>query len=214
MLSRGYIQASDMNNQELEVKYYLKDLSGLERRLKGLGAQLHQPRTHEVNLRFDTPQGELSRGLQVLRLRRDKTSRLTYKGPSQFQEGVRVRTEIEFEVSDFEAARALLEALGYRVAMMYEKYRASYELEQVEITLDEMPYGDFAELEGPDPGRIQEINRRLGLDWSARVSESYVVLFNQLVQRLGLDFRDLSFENFSGLKPTPEQLGVRPADVN
>jgi adenylate cyclase class 2 len=201
-----------MSDQELEVKYYLHDLSALERRLNTVGAQLVQPRTHEVNLRFDTPQGELSHTYQVLRLRRDIANRLTYKGPSRVQGGARLRTEIEFEISDFEAARAFLEALGYQVALLYEKYRTVYELEGVEVSLDEMPYGDFAELEGPDPERIQAVNQRLELDWSARAPESYVGLFIQLRQRLGLEFRDLSFENFSNLEVEPEQLGVRSAD--
>lgn len=197
---------------EQEVKYYIADLEKLEARLQKLGARQVQPRVHEVNLRFDTQQGDLARAYQVLRLRRDQNNRLTYKGPSKFQDGVRVREEIEFQVSDFEAARAFLEALGYQVSMMYEKYRAAYELDEVEITLDEMPYGDFAELEGPDPQVIQQVNQRLGLDWEARSDASYTVLFDQLKQRLGLNFRDLSFENFEAVKITARDLQLRPAD--
>lgn len=197
---------------EQEVKYYIADLEKLEAHLQKLGARQVQPRVHEVNLRFDTQQGDLARAYQVLRLRRDQNNRLTYKGPSKFQDGVRVREEIEFQVSDFEAARAFLEALGYQVSMMYEKYRAAYELDEVEITLDEMPYGDFAELEGPDPQVIQQVNQRLGLDWEARSDASYTVLFDQLKQRLGLNFRDLSFENFEAVKITARDLQLRPAD--
>jgi len=197
---------------EQEVKYYIADLNALEARLQALGAEQVQPRVHEINLRFDTPEGDLSRAYRVLRLRRDESSRLTYKGPSQFQDGVRVREEIEFRVSDFDAARAFLEALGYQVSMMYEKYRAAYELDGVEITLDEMPYGDFAELEGPNPQAIRRVNSHLGLDWEARSGASYTVLFEQLKQRRGLTFQDLSFENFGGLEISAADLGLRLAD--
>ena len=55
----------------------------------------------------------------------------------------------KFEVSSFDNAKALLEALGYRVSVMYEKYRTTYDWGGCEVTLDEMPYGDFAEIEGP-----------------------------------------------------------------
>lgn len=200
-------------DQELEVKYFIANLPALEARLQALNAQLVQPRTHEVNLRFDTPAGELGNTYRVLRLRQDTEARLTYKGPSQAREGVRVRQEIEFTVSDFEAARAFLEALGYQVSMAYEKYRATYDLDGVHVTLDELPYGQFAELEGPDPATIRAVNRRLGLDWEARVPESYTVLFDRLCDALDLPFRDLTFENFAGLHLTAATLNVRPADI-
>jgi adenylate cyclase class 2 len=201
-----------MKDQELEVKFYISNLPGLQQEMERLGARLVQERVHEVNLRFDTPAGDLKRNFQVLRLRRDRISRLTYKGPSQTQEGVRVRQEIEITVSDFDAARAFLEALGYRVAMMYEKYRATYELERVEVSLDELPYGNFAELEGPDPARIQEVNHILGLDWNARAPDSYTALFDHLCSVRGFNFSDLSFENFKEIEVLPEELGVFPAD--
>jgi len=38
------------------------------------------------------------------------------------------------------------------------------------------------------------------------------VLFERTRQSLGLDFRDLSFENFKGIKVTPEAMGVLPGD--
>lgn len=202
-----------MKNEELEVKFYVADLLEIEARLRALGAQNVQSRVHEVNLRFDTPDGDLGRGYRVLRLRQDDASRLTYKGPSQYQEGVRARQEIEFSVSDFEAARAFLEALGYVVSMMYEKYRTTYELDGVHITLDEMPYGDFIEIEGPDPKSIRSIQDRLELDWEKRIPESYTTLFEQLRLALRLPFNDLSFANFDGLDISMSVIGIQPADL-
>lgn len=201
-----------MQDTELEIKLYLNDLPALRRRLEDAGARLYQPRVHEVNLRFDTPDGSLASARQVLRLRQDTNARLTYKGPGQLSGGVYARRELEFTVSDFDVARALLEALGYRVSLMYEKYRTTYDLDGVHVTLDELPYGDFAEIEGPDPQSIQEIAQKLGLDWEARVLDSYTALFADLRQTLGLAFQDLSFENFASLPVSPESLGVRPAD--
>ena len=199
------------SNQELEVKFYLADPQPLMARLTGLGASVLLSRIHETNLRFDTAAGELARTYQVLRLRQDTESRLTYKGPGSIQDGVRRRTELEFSVSDFKAAQALLEALGYQVALMYEKYRTTYTYENVLITLDEMPYGWFAEIEGPDGPSIQRTAGLLGLDWEARSLESYVFLFDRVRQALGLDIRDLSFANFKDVPVSPDLLGVRNA---
>lgn len=201
-----------MKDQELEVKLYISDLPAVERRLQSLGARLSQPRVFEVNLRFDTPNSELGRTLRVLRLRQDRVIRLTYKGPASGLEGARLRQEIEFEVSDFAAARAFLEGLGYQVVMIYEKYRTAYDLDGAEISLDELPYGAFVEVEGPDPSTIQSVTHKLDLDWEATIPASYTVLFDQLKTLLNLPFRDLSFENFAGLAITPAHLGVRPAN--
>ena len=202
-----------MDNQELEVKFYIADLSQVEQRLIALGAILVQPRTFEINLRFDTPEMTLAQRYQVLRLRQDTAARMTFKGPASAVKGVRLRKEIEFVVEDFETARAFLEALGYRVSMIYEKYRSVYDLGQVHITLDELPYGAFVEVEGPDPAGIYTVSQDLQLSWQARLPASYTALFERLRQEQHLDFRDLSFENFAGLKITSEQLHVTPADA-
>ena len=202
-----------MSDQELEVKYYLKDLFLIEGRLVELGAPLIHQRIHELNLRFDTPDLELSKGGMVLRLRQDTEARMTFKGPGRDEEGVRARHEIEFSVSDFRAARELIFALGFQVLMVYEKFRTTYEWKGTHITLDEMPYGNFVEIEGPDASLIQRVNQELGLDWGARIFESYTALFERLRVNLDLSFRDLIFENFEGVEITPEKLNVRPADA-
>ena len=202
-----------MKDQELEVKFHISDLGALERQLQASGAPQSQARTHEVNLRFDLPDQSLTRSLQVLRLRQDTKARMTYKGPGRDEGGVRLRREIEFVVSDFGQARSLLEALGYQVSMMYEKYRAVYDLDDVHVTLDEMPFGAFIEIEGPEPASIQAAARRLDLDWNARVLDSYTSLFDQLRRVTGFTFRDLSFANFK-VQPAPlDAIGIRPADI-
>jgi len=201
-----------MKQEEAEVKFYIKDLQSLEARLRSLGAQLTQPRTFEQNLRFDTPDKELAKGSKVLRLRRDLQARLTFKGPSEDVDGVRVRKEIEFVLADFQAAQQLLLELGYLVSMQYDKYRAVYDLLGVQISLDELPYGNFLEVEGPDPATIHTISTMLGLNWEARVPESYTVLFEQIQVRLQLNFNDLIFDNFANLDLQPSDLNVIPAD--
>jgi adenylate cyclase class 2 len=200
-------------NKELEAKFYLADLGKLQEILESLGATLVQPRTYERNLRFDTPEQTLTQSVQVLRLRQDTASRLTYKGAPQVLDGVSNRTEIEVTVGDFEKAQALLEALGYQVNMIYEKYRAIYELNNVLVTLDEMPFGNFAEIEGQDAAGILKTCHQIGLIWKLRTLQSYAVLFQTVKKNLGLDFRDLTFENFSEIEVSLGDLELIPADL-
>lgn len=197
---------------ETEVKFYLDDFHRLEQRIQSLGARLVQPRILERNLRFDTPQCELSQQLKVLRLRQDSQAHLTYKEPGGEQDGVKSRTEIEFTVSDIDSARAFLESLGYLVYLIYEKYRTVYEWGDVQLMLDEMPFGKFLEIEGPDSGSIRRTAEELGLDWGARSGGSYTGLFERIKGELNLDFRDTTFELFSGIRVQPEDLGLRAAD--
>lgn len=198
--------------QELEVKFYINHPAQLQSRLEALEARLEQPRTHEINLRYDTPAHDLLRSGRLLRLRQDTAARITYKGPGREEGGARLRQELEFIASDFEMARAVIEALGYEVMLMYEKQRATYILGNVLVTLDEMPFGNFAEIEGPDGESIKQAAERLGLGWECRILESYTVLFEQARNALGFTFRDLSFENFTGLDVPAQALGVQPAD--
>lgn len=200
------------SGHELEVKFLLSDLPALQVRLQSLGAVLVHERVHEINLRFDTPDRTLTETAQVLRLRQDHEARLTYKGPGVTEGGVRKRREIEFTVGDYQAAQDLFKALGYQVSVMYEKFRTSYEWDSVQIVLDEMPYGNFTEIEGADPERIRVVSDKLGLAWEKRVLDSYTLMFDKLRTDYGFTFRDLSFANFDGLDVDLSTLGISPAD--
>ncbi|MBN2501987.1 MAG: class IV adenylate cyclase [Anaerolineales bacterium] len=199
-------------NKEIEVKFYIEDLGALEARLIALKAECVQARTHEYNLRFDTPDEVLKQKLHLLRLRQDNHTTLTFKGRSDAAQGVLDRVEIEVEISDFETTRQLLEALGYGVTFIYEKYRAMYALDQYLVTLDETPLGNFAEIEGPDAKTLQDAARLLELNWDVRALQNYSDLFKRAKAALDIDYRDLTFENLAGITIAPGDLGVIAAD--
>jgi adenylate cyclase class 2 len=214
--------------QETEAKFYVLHLDKITARLNELQARLIQPRVLETNLRFDLADGSFHSSGRVLRLRRDTEAKLTYKGASQNKNGALDRQEIEFVVDDFEKARQFLEALGYRQTMFYEKYRTTYLIESngellenqklasglqsCQIMLDELPYGNFVEIEGETVQQIQIVAAKLSLDWDAAIQTSYAGLFENVKKALELPFQDISFENFEGIKATSHHLGVRAAD--
>ncbi len=200
------------SDNELEVKFYVSDLAEIERRLVAAGATLLQPRTHEYNLRFDSLSGDLAQRESLLRLRRDAGSHLTFKGPSTTLGGVLARQEIEFDVSNFSDAQKLIEALGYKSKFVYEKFRTTYALDGLKVTLDEMPYGPFVEIEGTEPEPIEQATKDLGLDWLERLPETYVSIFRRLKELFGLHFNDLTFDNFKTVKFDVQRVGVKLAD--
>jgi len=202
-----------MNGQEIEAKFHVQNLRKIELRLLELKAQLIQPRVHEVNLRFDRPDGELRNSFRVLRLRQDDIARFTFKGPSVEKEGgILSRQEIEFEVGDFDSAKQFLEAIGFQVVVFYEKFRTTYELNNTHIMLDELPYGSFIEIEGENVEMIHSIADLLGLNWNAMVKAGYHALFERVAGKYGLDVSKLSFENLKSVKIAIEDMDIIAAD--
>jgi len=200
------------NNQEIEVKFLISDLPALLEKLQNLGALTLRPRMLEVNLRLDTAEMKLSKRAQVLRLRQDDQAILTFKSPGEIVDGVISRTELEVTVSNFGTAHAILEALGFEVFMTYEKYRQNFKLNDLVASVDEMPYGNFIELEGSSPEHVRATAKLLGLDWDQRINLSYTALLGMYNQNTGHALRDLSFEAFAGLSVLPEELGLAYAD--
>jgi len=185
-------------NLEVEVKFLVDDLAAVRDRLLAFGARIHKPRVYERNVRFDSPWDGLRTQGKLLRLRQDAIARLTFKGEPQtpVESEARVREELEVEVGDFQTTQALLERVGFEPKQVYEKYRETFIFGRAEVVLDEMPFGDFVELEGEEAS-IQAAAAALGLDWDLRILANYLALMAGLKERFGLDFDDLTFENFA-----------------
>lgn len=202
-----------MSDLETEVKFNLSNPQAYLSRVISLGGKLVQPRMHERNIRFDLADHSLSAAGRVLRLRQDAEVHLTYKDSGRLVDGVLTRREIEFKADDYETAKRFLEALDYQQYASYEKYRQSYELADLLITLDELPYGTFTEIEGEPASMIQVLAGKLGLDWSKRINFSYLVMFDIMKKNLGFEGNALTFEALAGLSIKPQNLGVSPADT-
>jgi adenylate cyclase class 2 len=200
------------SDQEIEIKLYLANPETFQTKLTTLGAQLVSERIHEYNLVFDTPDKELYSKQCLLRLRQDQTVTLTYKGPNQIISGANTRQEFEIQVSDFEAACRLLQALGYHPQRVYEKYRTTYHYKEFHLFLDELPFGLFLEVEGPDATCLKSCVQEFGLDWATRLNENYITLFERAKSALQLPYSNPTFDNLTNLKITPDHLQVLPAD--
>jgi adenylate cyclase, class 2 len=200
------------SGQETEAKFYVRDLSRVRSRLHELDARLIQERILETNIRFDLPGAPLRAQGRVLRLRRDTVVKFTYKSASTNEQGVLSREEIEFGVEDFEKAKRFLEALGYQKLVYYEKYRTTYELNDMLIMLDELPYGNFVEIEGATVEAIHAIADQLNLEWDSAIATSYNALFDRVRKTLNVSVQDLSFAEFADIQVEAVHLGVVVAD--
>ncbi len=204
-----------MGDQEREIKFYISNPEMFLEKIKSTDGILTYPRVAEWNLRFDTPKKTLSNAGQALRLRKDERIRLTYKGPADLSQQITSRTELEVEVSDFDTTRRIMEALGYEVMMIYEKYRTTWDLDGTEVVLDELPIGVFCEIEGENLDQILAVVNKFELNWERRLTDSYLSIFAQLKNALGWPPVNLTYRDMKDLPVNAHDLAwinIHPAD--
>lgn len=133
---------------EIEKKYRLdkKRLVELTAKLHELGAKFSYETFEENYLHRG---GLLDERPAVLRIRKtEKRTTFTYKERVSHEGDFKHQIEFETEVSDVEATEGIIERLGYKLALIYEKHRKAWHLGKVEVVLDELPFGYFMEIEG------------------------------------------------------------------
>ncbi len=158
---------------ETEVKLRTDDLEAVRRRLQGLGARLKERVEDEKDLLFRSTTDPPALEGQVLRLRLfGQEGMLTWKGAPTFDKGVKKREELQTRVSDAPALRQLLDRLGYEVSLEFSKSREYWDLWGLTVSLDELPFGRYVEVEG-DEEEIERAVAELGLTEAERVEEGY-----------------------------------------
>lgn len=173
--------------REVEIKLAVQDAAAAREMLLRAGFAEVEPRSFEANEVYDTPTFELRRASCLLRLREFcGRSILTYKGPPEPGAHHR-RMELETEVGDSSALRAILSELGYEVMFRYEKFRATYGRagEPGHALIDETPIGVYLELEGT-PDWIDSTASSLGFGAGAYIRDSYGTLYSKWCERHGV----------------------------
>ena len=140
---------------EVELKFPVADIAGLESRLTKLGAAISAPQI-EVDTYFAHPARDFSRTDEALRLRRKNGAySITYKGP-KIDAATKTRCEIDLPLATDEAGFpawfGLLDALGFTAVGQVRKSRRKSHIlwqdQSVEVSLDEVQrLGSFVELE-------------------------------------------------------------------
>ena len=165
---------------EIEKKYRLSQ--GHEqvlRRLSEVGAVEQGAVVFEENIIYNGPGLDPKR--RVLRLRRSGArSVFTFKERRPTDSPIKHQREDETDVSDADALVAILDALGYMPALVYEKRRRTWKMEGVEVVLDELPFGLFMEIEGEEEA-INRAEQLLDLEEAEAEHASYP----ELAQRHG-----------------------------
>jgi adenylate cyclase class 2 len=173
---------------EIEAKLKVDSLREVEHKLAELGARFLAEQS-QTDCHFDDANATFARTDRCLRLRRQKDDKgerffLTYKGPKE-KSSFKKRQEIEIEIKDVDSVEKLLSALGYEKALVVEKTRRVWQLDECEVALDHLPLlGDFVEIEGPDEEKIASVQKNLGLSKLSHIPKSYSALVKAKLREL------------------------------
>lgn len=181
--------------QEIEAKLKVESLTDVAERLAACGARSVSTKL-QIDCYYDTEDRRLTQTDRCLRLRTERTDAgdhliLTYKGPKQADD-FKKREEVNLAFSDVEAVERLVEGLGFRRILAFDKRRSIWDMEGCEVALDELPLiGAFVEIEGPDAELIAQVRETLALTNAPHVTESYALLVEEELNRQGLGEKEV-----------------------
>lgn len=176
------------NIMEKEVKYCVKDPLELINRIKSQNA-IFVGYCFEKTTRVDVPNWTLSNSGTFLRLRSGFKNTLTLKNSRKKDSEVSERKEIEIEIDDIDICHDLLKALGLTESLVMEKYRMMWKINDLFITIDELPFGVYTEFEGPIPS-IKIISDLLQFNFNERIILTYWELYNNFMISQGNTYYD------------------------
>jgi len=166
---------------EIEKKYTLstEQYSQVLESLKEFGAK-YIGEDFEENTLYRG--GVLDEKSAVLRVRKigDKTI-LTFKQRISNDSGIKQQTEYETKVEKGGELEKIIESLGFEKALVYEKRRQTWKFRAVEVVLDELPFGQYMEIEGSVMA-IAEAEMILDIEDFEAENETYP----HLTQRFGV----------------------------
>lgn len=179
------------NYIEKEIKVEIKN----PKELISLLAQKNVKKVSEGfqrTTRMDTPNLDLEKRGTFLRVRTGGKDIVTLKKKIKSTGEVFERQEIETEVKDPELLADIFANLGFTKRFIMEKYRIDYEYKDTKISLDELPFGVFIEIEG-EPENIKNVADELNLDLSNKIIVTYWDLFEDYKKKMNQKGENIVF---------------------
>jgi adenylate cyclase class 2 len=178
-------------NTEIETRFLDINKDELIQKLKSLNAKdLGEKKLDEIIFYDDKEKCLREKYFVRLRKKGDKTF-MTYK--SNAKQEVDSAKEIEFEVSSFENAKLFLETIGWPAYRIVEKYRHTFELDDVTLDIDTWPQiPPYVEVEGSSVDALKAVASKIGLDWEKRFDQDARFVF----KHYGHDFDNIKTVTF------------------
>lgn len=150
-------------NDEIEIKFPDANHAAVRKALKMLGARQTAPDRLMKRVVIHTPEMSIKDAFVRIRDEGDKVT-ITYK---QFDsDTIDGAKEYETTVGSFDEAINIFSAAGLAYDTYQESRRETWELDGVEVMLDEWPWlQPYIEIEGPSEARVRAVAQQLGFSW-------------------------------------------------
>lgn len=187
---------------EVEYKFEIKKgLMGKTIRLLDKIANQKIPREYQNNIMFDNHAKlmKITDGrIRVRTLDKRGNKTLTYKKPLSPKNGAKREIEYEIKFSDpRDQIEKILAAMEFNPSTSYERYQTKWIVKDMIVSLDEYPYANFLEIEGPIK-RIEVLAGKLGFTPEKGLTKPVDSLFREWRQKKGLpDKPYMRFSDFN-----------------
>ena len=142
----------------------------------------------EKTIRFDTENLDYEKNGKFIRCRSGFSNTITLKEKiKEATSDVRARKETEFEIQDIDKMQYILETLGLTYTRTMEKYRQQWKLGNVDITIDELCFGIYMEIEGEE-SEIYKTCEILGIDPEKKILVTYWDLWKEITNNKDIVF--------------------------
>lgn len=180
---------------EIEIKFKILNSSQLDKIKEVLDSICDKKldRVFEKTIRFDTKDMFLEKHNKFIRVRSGYKNSITFKKKivtSYFKE----REETEFEIEDIEKMTKILNELGFDNNLIMEKYRQKWIVGDLEIVIDELPFGIFIEIEG-EKEDITKMIEKLDLKSSESSNLTYWDIWDKLRSKDSRLSKSIIFDN-------------------
>lgn len=185
---------------DLEVEYRFK-VYDKKRLIKLLNSLIKKPvkRVYELSVMFDNPHGLMQTTNGRVRVRTIGRFKkvFTYKKPVKTNKSVNKELEYEVEFRDENnQIEKILNAMEFDPTTSYERYRTEWKVNKSTIMLDEYPFADLLEIEGPEKDIIS-LSKKFGFNPRGGLTKACDTLFQEWRKERGLPFKPhMRFNDF------------------
>ena len=180
-----------LENIEIEVRFLEIDKKSLLKKLYELGAKDKGEQLLDQTIIYDSHFKWRDENRSIRLRKYGNVTKLTYKERvSKTIDGAR---EIEFEIGDYEKARALFEKMGFVPFRREQKKRHTFEYKDVTIDIDTWPrVPTYVELEGASENDLKIVAKELGFNWE----HAFFDHAGAILEKYGIPVAQLTYFTF------------------
>ena len=168
-----------MAKTEKQVKYKINNFDYISKRLVEIEA-IFIGGFMEKTIRYDNDNLKCSDNGIFIRTKSGMKNVLTLKEiPTDSSNSSFERITTEVEVDNINKIGYILEKIGLTKKFIMEKYRLFFKYDNVDILIDELPFGIYLEIKGED-NEINRVTKMLNIDEADLIKMTYWDIYDKI----------------------------------